>query len=308
MRQPVAGGKDVPMTTTSFLPSFDGARLALRCWGPESGPLLVLVHGLGLSTASWGRLPELLPHQRVVAYDLRGHGDSAPAPGGDYSFEAHVRDLEAVLAQAGAQERGALLVGNSLGGGIAVAAAARDDAGRVRGIVLAGSGASGVTAPGLPGRRLPGPLRDAAAAGWLQVLRVLSLVAEHVGGVRPLADRLVRKAAFTATSPDWAVAHVRRHFFATRRAALARTTFASVRHDGVRFASELDVPVLVLHGDRDPEVPGDEVHRLVTSLADAEVVTFPGAGHMLPLTHTEAVAEQVLRWAPVVRAAEPGGQ
>ena len=288
------------MTSTSSVTSFDGVRLALRCWGPDSGPLVVLVHGLGLSTASWGRLPELLAHQRVVAYDLRGHGGSEPAPGGDYSFEAHVRDLEAVLTAVTAPERDALLVGNSLGGGIAVAAAARSDVGRVRGIVLAGSGASGVTAPGLPGRGLPDPVRDLAATGWLQVLRALSLAAEHVRRVGPLADRLVRKAAFTPTSPDWAVEHVRRDFFATRRTALARTTLASVRHDGVRFASELTVPVLVLHGDQDPEVSGDEVRRLVGALSDAEVVTFPGAGHMLALTHPEGVAEQILRWgAPV---------
>ena len=291
-------------SSPSFVTSFDGVRLALRCWGPESGPLIVLVHGLGLSTASWGRLPELLEHQRVIGYDLRGHGDSAPAPRGDYSFEAHVRDLEAVLAAVGAQERGALLVGNSLGGGIAVAAAARDDAGLVRRIVLAGSGASGVTAPGLPGRGLPEPLRDAAAMGWLQVLRALSLAAERVRRVGPLADHLVRKAAFTPTSPDWAVQHVRRDFFATRRRALARTTLASVRHDGVRFADDVAVPVLVLHGDRDPEVGGDEVRRLVESLRDAEVVTFHGAGHMVALTHTADVAEQVLRWG----ALEHGGR
>lgn len=47
-----------------------------------SGPTIVLVHGLGLGRAMWRwQLPDLEPHFRVLAYDLFGHGESAPPPG-----------------------------------------------------------------------------------------------------------------------------------------------------------------------------------------------------------------------------------
>ena len=282
----------------STVTASDGTQLAVRTWGSPDDPAVVLVHGLGLSARSFGEVPERLAEQhRVVAYDLRGHGDSSGAAGGDYSLEAHAGDLVAVLRETVPEGGGAVVVGNSLGGGIVLAAARDWDPSRVSGVVFAGSGGSGVTVPGLPARGVPDAVSALVMKGWLQVLRVTSLAAKDVRHVRPLADWLVRRAAFHSDSPDAAVTRVREDFFATRRQALARTTLASVSHNGVRLASHLEVPVLVLHGDRDPEVPTEEVHRLVEALPDAQLVTLPGAGHMLPLTRTDEVVEHVRRWS-----------
>lgn len=53
--------------------SFDGTRPAISAWGHVDAPVVVLVHGLGLSTESWGRVPDLLSDtHRVIADDLRG--------------------------------------------------------------------------------------------------------------------------------------------------------------------------------------------------------------------------------------------
>ena len=52
---------------------------------------------------------------RVVAYDLRGHGRSRPAAGGDYSIARFGEDLEAVLATCVPEGRRAMVVGHSLG-------------------------------------------------------------------------------------------------------------------------------------------------------------------------------------------------
>lgn len=49
--------------------------------GPEVAPVLVLIHGLGLNRHTWQwHLPALAARYRVLAYDLYGHGDSAPPP------------------------------------------------------------------------------------------------------------------------------------------------------------------------------------------------------------------------------------
>jgi pimeloyl-ACP methyl ester carboxylesterase len=48
------------------------------------------VHGSGLSTESWGRVPELLADRhRIIAYDLRGRAQSGDARSGGYGREAH---------------------------------------------------------------------------------------------------------------------------------------------------------------------------------------------------------------------------
>lgn len=284
--------------------SFDGTRLALSIWGREGAPTVVLVHGLGLSTDAWGEVPMLLADDhRVVAYDLRGHAQSGDAKGGDYTMEAQAKDLDAVLGEV-VPEASAVVVGNSLGGGIIVAHAHHCGGRRVAGAVFAGSGGSGVTFAGFPARNLPAPARTALRLTWMKILRGGALLAKRIRALEPLTDRLVRHFAFTSKDPRQAVAVVRENFLGTRPQALSRTTLASVSHDGTRMAPDLDVPTLILHGSADPEVPDDELSRLLAALPDAELVNLPGEGHVLPLTRPEVVAEEVARW--VRHVGQPG--
>jgi len=82
---------------------------------------------------SWGQVPQLLADQhRVVAYDLRGHAQSDDAKTGDYSMAAHARDLDVVLHAVTPSGGAAVVVGNSLGGGIIVARAHRYGVDRMR--------------------------------------------------------------------------------------------------------------------------------------------------------------------------------
>ena len=277
--------------------SFDGTRLALTTWGPPDARTVLLVHGLGLSTESWGRVPDLLSgSSRVVAYDLRGHAQSGDARSGDYSMYAHARDLGAVLDAVVPDGQQAVVVVHSLGGGILLAHVAAAGHERIAGAVFAGSGGSAVTVLGLPARRLPSWAQTRVRAAWLTVLRAGARLGRRVRPVEAVSDRVIRRFAFAPGEPEELVEQVRDSFLGSRPAALAGTTLASVSHDGLRLAPALGVPTLVVHGSADPEVPGDEVQELIDRLPDGELVTLPGAGHMLPLTHPELVTEHVQRW------------
>lgn len=89
-----------------------GYRRAYRMAG--QGPALVLIHGIGDSSATWAELiPDLARTHTVIAPDLLGHGAS-DKPRADYSVAAYangVRDLLATL-----DIESATLVGHSLGG------------------------------------------------------------------------------------------------------------------------------------------------------------------------------------------------
>lgn len=284
--------------------SFDGTRLALTNWGAAGDPLVILVHGLGLSTDSWGKVPRLLTEgHHVVAYDLRGHGQSGDARSGDYSMEAHAKDLDAVLREVATEGSPAVLVGNSLGGGIIIARAHHCGNDLVGGVVFAGSGGSGVTFAGFPARNLPAPAHRALRLTWMKALRALALTGRSIRALEPLSDRLIRRYAFTAEDPHDAVAQVRESFLSSRPQPLARTTLASVSHDGTRMAPDLTAPTLVLHGSADPEVSDDEISQLMRALPEAELVTLPGEGHMLSLTRPGVVAEETSRWGQHVRTA-----
>jgi pimeloyl-ACP methyl ester carboxylesterase len=108
----------------------DGARTTLAQWG-ERGPLLVGVHGLGASRFGWARIGEhLADRYRVVAFDQRGHGDSANV--GDMTFARGVADVGDVVAALG--EPVHALLGHSWGGAVVVGAGRELDVVRVAAI------------------------------------------------------------------------------------------------------------------------------------------------------------------------------
>ncbi|MGZ4517705.1 MAG: alpha/beta fold hydrolase [Mycobacteriaceae bacterium] len=115
------------------------AALHVHHFGPSDGPPVLVLHGVSGHGARWWAVAEQLPHVRVIAPDLRGHGRSPDVP--PWSIEQHVEDLLAVLDAEGVES--AVVVGHSFGGAIAVHLA-RAAPERVAGLVLLDS-AMGVT-------------------------------------------------------------------------------------------------------------------------------------------------------------------
>ena len=92
----------------------NGMRIAADEW-PGDGPSVVLAHGGGQTRHSWGGTAAVLSSHghRVLSVDLRGHGDSAWDPEGDYSMSAYRDDALAVAEWIGGP---VAWVGASLGG------------------------------------------------------------------------------------------------------------------------------------------------------------------------------------------------
>jgi pimeloyl-ACP methyl ester carboxylesterase len=121
----------------------DGIRLHARDWG-GSGQAVVLLHGLASNARIWdGVAPRLTgAGLRVVALDLRGHGDS-DQPASGYDFGTLVRDLDAALAGLGLDRP--LLAGHSWGANVALQFAA-DRPGALAGLALVDGALAGVAA------------------------------------------------------------------------------------------------------------------------------------------------------------------
>lgn len=98
----------------------DGLRIHYRCFGPDHGTPIVLVHGLMLSTYLFDRLAGRLPDRRVIAVDVRGHGGSSRPEGPwRYSWDLMADDIVAVLDDLGVDR--AVVGGLSLGANVALA-------------------------------------------------------------------------------------------------------------------------------------------------------------------------------------------
>ncbi len=92
-----------------------GLRLVATHDGPDTGPIVLLLHGGGQARGSWAASGAALAQAGygTIALDMRGHGDSDWSDDGRYTLDAFADDLRTVIATL---DRPPVLVGASLGG------------------------------------------------------------------------------------------------------------------------------------------------------------------------------------------------
>jgi len=122
------------LTPTDKTITIGGLRFHYLEWGSPRKPLVVLLHG-GLQTGhSWDEVSRALAGEyHILALDQRGHGDSDWAPDGDYSVEAHLRDIHGFVEGLGLKPF--ILMGLSMGGRNAISYTATHPD-RVRALVI----------------------------------------------------------------------------------------------------------------------------------------------------------------------------
>lgn len=241
---------------------------------PGTGAPVLLIHGIGSSSDTWGELPERLSAQgiHVLAVDLPGHGESSKGPG-DYSLGSLASTLRDLLDDRGVDR--AHLVGHSLGGGVSMQFTYQFPD-RVASMVLESSGGLGEEAfTGLRAAALPG---SELAIKWAINQRTLA-------GASWLGDKLSRVGVTPHALSPRALETVSWLGEEDRRAAFLATLRSVVSPRGQRV-SALDKlhlmegsRVLIVWGDRDPMIPmghGQTAHEL---LSGSRFVVFPGAGH-----------------------------
>jgi pimeloyl-ACP methyl ester carboxylesterase len=128
----------------------DGVELAYAMW-PGAGAPIVGIHGLTASHLNFVAIADRLAGQRpLIAFDLRGRGDS-DKPAGPYGMAQHARDVAAAMRALGLGP--SVVVGHSMGAYIAAALAA-DAPELVAHVVLLDGGFMPPLPPGVPLRAL----------------------------------------------------------------------------------------------------------------------------------------------------------
>ncbi|MBK4998749.1 alpha/beta hydrolase [Pseudomonas sp. S31] len=112
-----------------------GVNLAADIGGGAGQASVILLHGGGQTRHSWGKAASDLAGAgyHVISLDLRGHGDSDWAPDADYTLEAFVGDLRAVIDTL---DQPPVIIGASLGGATALVAVGEAEASLARALVL----------------------------------------------------------------------------------------------------------------------------------------------------------------------------
>jgi pimeloyl-ACP methyl ester carboxylesterase len=131
-----------------------GHRVVYREAGDPALPVLLLIHGITSSSATWDPvIPALAEHAHVIAPDLLGHGES-DKPSTDYSLGAFANGLRDLLEQLG-HER-VTIVGHSLGGGVAMQFAYQYSEYCQRLVLVDSGGLGREVSPALRAATLPG--------------------------------------------------------------------------------------------------------------------------------------------------------
>jgi len=293
VRRVLGQAAEAPATRLVELPG-RGVTRVWECAGPRGAGTLVLIHGVAVTAElNWGKvLVPLGRHFRVVAVDLRGHGDGMSA-GCRFRLEDCADDV-AGLAQALTIRR-FVAVGYSMGGMVAQLLYRRHRA-LLSGLVLCSTAGSVRESPmeRLTALTLPAA---AAALRWNPFLQLMSAEAFGMTLLGHIDD---------AATARWA------------RAQLSRTTFAaavSAVQAVCEFSSEgwigqVDVPAAVVVTTRDHIVPASRQLRLAGAIPAAsvhKVAADHGACINAPQLFAPALLEACWSVTPGRRRPRPAG-
>lgn len=250
-----------------FTTTDNGLQLHFLRWGEPEAPRIVLLHGGGANAHWWDHVaPALSDRFQLVALDFRGHGDSTFPE--ETRVGAFSDDLELLLAHLGGPP--VILIGHSMGGGVAIDHAARHRDVRAVVAIDVSRGAS---------RRSRRTARLALA-----LRRTYATREEAVGRYRflPTSDRASESLR----------SHIAGH--SVREETDGRFGFKfDPRWFGLPAKPRPDLgkiacPFLLLRGSDSPMLTSEGASEIVAELPDGRAVCIEGAGHHVHLDQPEA--------------------
>ena len=253
------------------------------------GPPILFLNGLG---ASWNGFHSQIAHlsnrYRCVVWEYRGlyaDPDSRARQRTTLSIADHARDALAILEHEG--DDSAALVGWSIGVQVALQLFTAAPS-RVALMLLVCGGArapwGNANEAGVLQRFFPSVL------GLLERMpRLVSMIVQ-AGGRSPETLAWARRIRLVGGDADAdQLADVARSVARVDVSALFETLRGMARDDLSFALSAVDVPTLVIGGDRDPFTPRAALERLVHQISGAEYLLLAGASHYLLLDHAEHV-------------------
>ena len=236
-----------------------------------SGPVVVLIHSLGLSAQMWReQIAALKDRYTVVAFDTRGHGQSSAK--GEVSVAAAAQDLKALLDHLGAPQ--CHLVAISAGGPIAMTFAAQHP-GMLRSLVLADTYAQPI---------------EGSAKTVEATAEAIAYVSMEEFGTQYAAETLLPSTSFDIQDELAAVIAKMspKPYIQMMRSAMLG--------DFKSALSAVKAPTLVLIGEDDTIAPRPASEFLAANIPGATLETVPSAGHLSCIDNPAAFNAAVVKF------------
>jgi pimeloyl-ACP methyl ester carboxylesterase len=281
-----------------FARTDDGLELYYRVIG-RSGPWIVCCNGVGVSTFFFRYITEAFRgDHRVVVWDYRGHGRSAPPPEpvheADLSIERNTLDLLTVMDAVGV-DTPAILMGHSMGCQVILQAAlmAPD---RVAGLV---------PMFGTYGRPLDtfmdSPMARPAFNLLYKVARIGGKPATRM--LLPLYDNPLAAAfsGWTGMIDRHYVDHVDMdryldHLVQMDPRIFLRMVSLMADHDAGPHLPEIEAPTLIIAAEKDLFTPLHRSHAMHRAMPHAELLVLAEGSHAAIVEHPETIERRIRRW------------
>ena len=279
---------ELPVTRLAELPG-RGITRVWECAGPPGAETLILIHGVTFTAElNWARVfAPLAQHFRVIALDLRGHGDGISAEP-RFRLEDCADDVAALAGALGVGRF--VVVGYSMGGMVAQLLYRRH-ASLLSGLVLCATARNVLGSPAerLAALTLP---TTAAALRWNPLLRPLSAEILGMALIGPVDDPATAR---------WARAQLRRTTLATAISAIQ----AVCEFTSHTWIGQVNIPAAVVVTARDRVVPVSRQLKLARAIPGASVHEID-ADHAVCVTAPQAFTPVLLQACWSVRAGRAG--
>ena len=281
-----------------------GVRLEWEQFGPDDAPAVLLSHGWALTHDTWYYQKRSLAGEfRVLVWDMRGMGRSATPADGDFSLRALTHDLAAVFdaTDAGRHPQGCVLAGHSLGAMLLPLFAEQFPArmARVCGLALL-AGTDTPLLETMRGRRWLVPFQKTV---WEPVGRLMGAcpwpfeayarLIWQMGVVHGAGRSSQFVGAQTRGQEDLVAWHCA---FVSMRAA-GRGFVSCLTLDARAAMTTIDVPVLLLTGERDINMPPEIQAAMASRLRRPELALLSDCGHLGLLECHAEVSERLAGFA-----------
>ena len=239
----------------------NGIDTAYTDQGQGDGPAVVLIHGFPYNKSMWDdQVAALSGSNRVITYDLRGHGESG-ATSETYTMDMLAEDLHILIEELGLGE--VALGGFSMGGYVALAFAEAYPE-HIDKLML------------LDTRHLP----DSAQAAEGRENLAKQVEADGVGG---LADALPARMLTEATvngKPDVAAKASDMIRAASPAGVAGAARGMAVRVDQSDLLPSIAVPTLIVVGEQDGITPPADAEEMAAAIYNSTLVKIPEASHL----------------------------
>lgn len=260
-------GENLQLTVNNLTFSYNDA-------GPSDAPTIIFIHGFPFNKSMWaGQVDALKDRYRLIAYDVRGHGDS-DAGQEDFAIELFVNDLLSLM-DALKLDR-VILCGLSMGGYIALNAVLHYPK-RFGALILSDTQCTADTAEAKEKR-----------------MKAIESIREN--GVEKYAEESVKNlfAPESFATKEKEIAAIKSMILKTPEQVLSKTLLAlSKRKETCSHLYKIKIPTLILVGEADKITPPAAARVMHEKIQHSVLSTIAHAGHLSNLEHPTEFNDQL---------------